>query len=1329
MARPKHHPIMHLEEGKIVTLVDESEFELITDGLYRCTVAGCKAKLNLSEDDVMQAELIGKHQHSPASDSASFIEVYSVASSDTESVSSARDLSDKNAVGSCIVLAKLNLGTVESNVFRKTIKFNILTPETLKKLAENVFYEYTSWHQNPSFVVIEKKSLSEDDFEDVLADYGTVGCADKDKYRITFYGVDCIRRNLLSKYAIEMGKSKDDSNEMSTARSALIKDKINFYNEKCQGPSLRTKGMIKKIGFEPTSFEEVVPLRTEKHTTAFDIAERAFNVHIKTGGQFNVRIMLFDDWAHSFKPLSHDYTLVNCNPKNFYAIEFLEEGLYFEQDPYSICLPKQAKTEIPKAMPDPEKIQTIEIFVEGSTETGYTKEHFEGVELVPSGMSVSDLIKHVFEDKIKRSFPNSQFNVTAFRFDQRFKRYMKSTQEYKSNLVAKNESYQLEFVDVNCQRSKDSYSMVIPETVVQTHTNISQPRAIFVEATFKDGKGKSPTFLKQVNLESEIPLTVKELILSIYVDDTEWHKIPCLVTAEKRSFGERDFLSVMGAYDNTPCELGARYRIRFYDSSCHSPAMFPKFSISLNSSEVNTEQTSEEACDEQEEKEPEINVIKFLEKPKKATSAPKKKAPLELPCPKNCNNQQRRWICELCGHLVFFVFPDQLSCNCGLYQKDSISLRCGHKSHGSYFAQFPKSALNDHYKNIGGCREVNIVLMGETGAGKSTWIDAIFNYLQHSTLEDALESGRIECPIPTYFMIEDDNKELQRIQIGEEIANENSNVGQSATQRPKPYTFMFQNTFYRFIDVPGVGDSRGIDQDRKNFEMIMQELFNYTEIHAICILIPSDLPRLTIAMKYCINELLTHLHQDAAKNIVFCFTKSRINFYAAGNTQAILQDYLDIFKKNRNIEIKLNEDTMYYFDNESFKYLCAIQHGIEHLREEQREFVRSWEISAQNTDNVLKYIASLEPHQIRNMMSLNEAKRVILELTPISAEITKNIQTNKRIIEAKKEELQQKKDQTVDLKKQLTIKQTTLEAIPLSYPKTVCASAECVETIGIPGTAESQTLYKTICHDHCFLNNIEPGKYPNPGLQSCAAMGGSRMKCAGCKCSWDMHLHIRYEQRQTSIDVPNKNVEQLLKDKDADHIKVSDVIKGLEMRLDELTIKEKRIKTICAKFVAFLNTNAIAVINDAYGEYLEQSIKLAKNELAITGEGAEKVDQLEKYLAEYREEVKIINDHIKQGLENITITNVETMKEELKQMDEIGPQITGFLDAAENAQKSYVREDEVHLTQNSLSYYAKSAIAKGTYYLKSFFSPDTSRDAKSCKSGRKNGRKNHSKKK
>ncbi|CAF4082946.1 unnamed protein product, partial [Rotaria sordida] len=121
---------------------------------------------------------------------------------------------------------------------------------------------------------------------------------------------------------------------------------------------------------------------------------------------------------------------------------------------------------------------------------------------------------------------------------------------------------------------------------------------------------------------------------------------------------------------------------------------------------------------------------------------------------------------------------------------------------------------------------INILLLGETGVGKSTFINAFANYLTFDSLEQAESNEPIVIIPVSFIMTIGDNFEERKIKFGEidSFSNENFNtLGQSITQRCKSYVFALKNDNrrqIRLIDTPGFGDTRGLDQDERNMEHI-----------------------------------------------------------------------------------------------------------------------------------------------------------------------------------------------------------------------------------------------------------------------------------------------------------------------------------------------------------------------------------------------------------------------------------------------------------------------------------------------------------------------------
>lgn len=96
-----------------------------------------------------------------------------------------------------------------------------------------------------------------------------------------------------------------------------------------------------------------------------------------------------------------------------------------------------------------------------------------------------------------------------------------------------------------------------------------------------------------------------------------------------------------------------------------------------------------------------------------------------------------------------------------------------------------------------------------------------------------------------------------------------STGGRSATRCSQIYSFVTNDVILRFIDTPGMGDTDGLDQNRKNVKDILQTLEFVHKLSAVLSLLDAGGSRTTPEFKFCMTELLSQLHIDATKKILF----------------------------------------------------------------------------------------------------------------------------------------------------------------------------------------------------------------------------------------------------------------------------------------------------------------------------------------------------------------------------------------------------------------------------------------------------------------------------
>ncbi|CAF3569832.1 unnamed protein product [Rotaria sp. Silwood1] len=254
---------------------------------------------------------------------------------------------------------------------------------------------------------------------------------------------------------------------------------------------------------------------------------------------------------------------------------------------------------------------------------------------------------------------------------------------------------------------------------------------------------------------------------------------------------------------------------------------------------------------------------------------------------------------------------------------------------------------------------INILLLGETGVGKSTFINAFVNYLTFASLKQA-ESSKSVVLIPVSFLMTvGDNFEEHIVKFGDIDDSNNEDFdhpGQSVTQHCKSYVFYLNGTDQqklRIIDTPGFGDTRGIEQDDLNMEHILEYVNNLSHLNAICFLLKPNASRLNISFRSCITQLFSLLDQNALNNIIFCFTNSRSTFYTPGDTAPLLKKML-ISLSIGNVPFK--KENIFCFDSESFRYLVALQNGIEFNGDERQEYEMSWSTSVNQSNRLIGYI-------------------------------------------------------------------------------------------------------------------------------------------------------------------------------------------------------------------------------------------------------------------------------------------------------------------------------------------------------------------------------------
>ncbi|XDV48050.1 hypothetical protein PO909_017548, partial [Leuciscus waleckii] len=450
-----------------------------------------------------------------------------------------------------------------------------------------------------------------------------------------------------------------------------------------------------------------------------------------------------------------------------------------------------------------------------------------------------------------------------------------------------------------------------------------------------------------------------------------------------------------------------------------------------------------------------------------------------------------------------------------------------------------------------------ILMVGETGTGKTTLINAMINYMLGVKREDKV-----------WFEITDEQR-LTSVY--------------SQTSSITVYGFYLQESpiHLTIIDTPGYGDARGVDKDKEIAESLLslcKSTEEINEVDAVCLVIMAHQNRLSDRQMYIFDAVQSLFGRDIAENIVLLFTHSD-----GPQPKNVLTAV-----KEAKVKCAVNDENQpvfFLFDNRQSE---AADEDDEDDDEEYYETIQelSWNLSFRGMTGLFKFLYTIQPK------SLRMTRDVLQNRKQLEANIS-NIPLLVQMTELKQYELKQTQEALKQNKENVKNNKNFKYEVEVSYKEKVDLSVGSVATCC------------SVCEENCV--------YPDSGwvrnLSWCSSMRNDHCTVCTNKCHYSKHV------KEAKIFVTKTR--KLKKEYDW---KIGDgvsVVQKLEEELQEL--EKEKIKLVIEAFHCVETLEKIALNTDSLFTLLHIDFLIEKLKEINEPEKAETLENIKKRAGEEKQ--------------------------------------------------------------------------------------------------------------